>query len=402
MGAQSSSGKSRSRENGGCGSPKNSRAIIAAAPFAPAARTAENQSRPASAASSRPASRGDTRPTSSSGRRAQSAAKPKKSGGKHASRTERNPHDPECRGKDGTPVASRNRPSTAGSVEAWSAVSTPSTATPAFSPGSTSETPRSLSRSASQSFGSFSRPSSSYGSRPGSSSDPPPDMRSAVDDELDAARQRSNMSYESLRMQLSGFGNAVALRYASWPAGCHLRVSCGDTSDYPDGDKPADILATLVRYDPDTNCCEVKLHDGTNRMVPAPRVARDFRAGGRRGSKIPRAPTISEQRPFQNGRSGESSTVAPDAPSTAPGARELTAQSAVAAVRRALDHPLPERHSSPWSQPAQPKVHNDHVPNAISSMEDDAELGMRRPVASGPEPSTFGRAYADTDARFLV
>merc|ERR1712125_264479 len=90
-----------------------------------------------------------------------------------------------------------------------SVASTPSTSSPAH-----------LSRP--ESFGSSCTSFASFGSRPATSSSVggPPEHDTA----LAEARQRAQMSLEMLQMELKGFGDAVAVRYASWPPGCSVKI----------------------------------------------------------------------------------------------------------------------------------------------------------------------------------
>mmetsp|Transcript_88575 Transcript_88575/g.258911 ORF Transcript_88575/g.258911 Transcript_88575/m.258911 type:complete len:242 (-) Transcript_88575:48-773(-) len=97
------------------------------------------------------------------------------------------------------------------------------------------------------------------------------------------ARQHADDSLEALRMELKGFGGAVAVRYASWPAGAAVEVMCavGSTASSAGvGDSQFEISnggsvpARLVRYLAGENSFEVRLRDGSTRVVPAQRVRR--------------------------------------------------------------------------------------------------------------------------------
>merc|ERR1711976_573334 len=90
---------------------------------------------------------------------------------------------------------------------------------------------------------------------------------SRADVRLDQARQRAKDSMEALRMELHGFGSAVSVRYASWPPGAAVRVSLPRSED--DGDDESRCLyARLVRHNPGQKTFEVKLRDGSARVVP--------------------------------------------------------------------------------------------------------------------------------------
>merc|ERR1712232_196898 len=104
-----------------------------------------------------------------------------------------------------------------------SLASTPSTASPAH-----------LSQPESRDFSSSSTSFGSLGSRPASVVG-----QSDSDVALADARQRAKMSLEMLQMELKGFGDAVAVRYASWPLGCTVKVATrapieGHGADSPD------------------------------------------------------------------------------------------------------------------------------------------------------------------------
>lgn len=85
------------------------------------------------------------------------------------------------------------------------------------------------------------------------------------------ARVKSNQTMEALIMELRGLGAAANVRYASWPVGAAVEVA------FPGDDpraSPERIPAKLVRYDSGQNSFEVRLRDGTTRIVPASRVRR--------------------------------------------------------------------------------------------------------------------------------
>jgi len=108
------------------------------------------------------------------------------------------------------------------------------------------------------------------------------------------ARQRADDSLEALRMELKGFGGALALRYASWPAGAAVEVMCaiGSTSSNAglDISQGGSLPARLVRYVPAENSFEVRLRDGSTRVVPAQRVRRISNAP-RQPPRPPRPPS---------------------------------------------------------------------------------------------------------------
>lgn len=86
---------------------------------------------------------------------------------------------------------------------------------------------------------------------------------------LSHARQHANDSLEALRMELMGFGGAVAVRYASWPMGATVEV----LSPVGQGG-PESVPGQLVRYDPANTSFEVRLRHGELCTVPAQRVRR--------------------------------------------------------------------------------------------------------------------------------
>mmetsp|Transcript_36148 Transcript_36148/g.114947 ORF Transcript_36148/g.114947 Transcript_36148/m.114947 type:complete len:248 (+) Transcript_36148:139-882(+) len=117
-----------------------------------------------------------------------------------------------------------------------------------------------------------------------------------TDHRLSQARQRANESFEALRMELKGFGGAVAVRYASWPVGAAVEVMCpvgaADGASDPDfgPTQGGSVTAKLVRYDAASNAFEVRLRDGSTRLVPAQRVRRVSNTA-RQPPRHPRPPT---------------------------------------------------------------------------------------------------------------
>eukprot|EP00931_Biecheleriopsis_adriatica_P056384 TRINITY_DN33411_c0_g2_i1.p1 TRINITY_DN33411_c0_g2~~TRINITY_DN33411_c0_g2_i1.p1 ORF type:complete len:264 (-),score=23.94 TRINITY_DN33411_c0_g2_i1:54-845(-) len=91
--------------------------------------------------------------------------------------------------------------------------------------------------------------------------------------QLSEARHKSNESMEALRLNLQGFGGAVAVRYASWPVGCPVEVSI-PPDDTNAGSGWSTMMARLVCYDANSNSIQVRLRDGSCREVPAFRVRR--------------------------------------------------------------------------------------------------------------------------------
>jgi hypothetical protein len=123
------------------------------------------------------------------------------------------------------------------------------------------------------------------GSRPGSSSDCLSNSSSRGKDpmvkaQLKDARHRAKASFEALQSELRGSG---PVRYSTWPMGCAVRVSfdgpiaVGGVNDSSD----SGLLAVLVRHNPSEKTFEVKLHDGSTRVVPERCVTRM-----RRGSRL--------------------------------------------------------------------------------------------------------------------
>lgn len=144
-----------------------------------------------------------------------------------------------------------------------------------------------MSRPASRGFSAGSRASSAYGSRPVSSASRSSGFRAPVLDEehmvsteeqLVAARQRSSSSMEALQKQLNRA--STTSRYASWPLGCPVLVSC-DTG--ADSSGRSSIRATLVGFDAPSNTFSVQLEDKSTRVVPTRSVTRSFaRSSSRR------------------------------------------------------------------------------------------------------------------------
>lgn len=96
---------------------------------------------------------------------------------------------------------------------------------------------------------------------------------------LSMARQHANNSLEALRLELQGFGGATAVRYAMWPPGAPVEVLLPPSSESlsMSGEAPATaeiLLASVVKYHAFQNSFEVRLHDGSTRVVPATRVQR--------------------------------------------------------------------------------------------------------------------------------
>lgn len=141
------------------------------------------------------------------------------------------------------------------SREAWGAgVSTPSTATPGMSRATSCQ-------------------SSACGSRPASSAaSVSSSIHSDPKAQLKEARDRAKMSFEALRSELKGSAAATPARYSAWPIGCPVKVACAGGS--MDVSEPSGLLAVLVSYDPACNTFEVKLDDGSTRVVPAQQVTR--------------------------------------------------------------------------------------------------------------------------------
>mmetsp|Transcript_68780 Transcript_68780/g.107640 ORF Transcript_68780/g.107640 Transcript_68780/m.107640 type:complete len:231 (-) Transcript_68780:64-756(-) len=95
---------------------------------------------------------------------------------------------------------------------------------------------------------------------------------SSAEQKLDIARKRAKESMEALRMNLQGFGGAVAVRYASWPPGAAVRIITAHTYDGGDGD--SSVYGRLVSHDSAQGTFEVKLRDGSVRIVPEKSVQR--------------------------------------------------------------------------------------------------------------------------------
>jgi hypothetical protein len=91
------------------------------------------------------------------------------------------------------------------------------------------------------------------------------------------------MSLESLQMELKGFGGAVAVRYASWPQGCSVRIATDALARDEGGSNimdtaPSSLQGKFVSYDATARTIEVCLKDGSSRVVPAKFVTRAYRA----------------------------------------------------------------------------------------------------------------------------
>uniref|UniRef100_A0A7S4Q3M1 Uncharacterized protein n=1 Tax=Alexandrium monilatum TaxID=311494 RepID=A0A7S4Q3M1_9DINO len=108
------------------------------------------------------------------------------------------------------------------------------------------------------------------------------------------ARQRADDSLEALRLELKGFGGALAVRYASWPAGAAVEVMCAvgsaASSSQFEITQGGSVPARLVRYLAAENSFEVRLRDGSTRVVPAQRVRR-VNSAARQPPRPPRPPT---------------------------------------------------------------------------------------------------------------
>lgn len=291
--------------------------------------------------------------------------------------------------------------------------STPSTATPG-----------SLSRSASDGFGlgfapAASRPASAYSTRPltsdlaerskgaggSSSSTADPAAAVAADDaaardaegntedaaeataRLCEARQRANNSLEALQMNLKGFGGAVAVRYMSWPEGCFVQLTC-DSDDsspsQPDSATPSRLFARFERYDSATNCCHVRLEDGSSRAMPAHRVVR-----------------VSRNR-ATGGRSKRRTIDASGAETDSVGSRSTgcsdVSRPTLRSSQSQRQQPLPLVWEGPGDPGAAPpgSTQVEHVVpiKAYSSANAEPERKFHRPP---PEPRTIGKATLDAD-----
>jgi hypothetical protein len=153
-------------------------------------------------------------------------------------------------------------------ADRW-AVPTPSTASPSRAPSRGSQSSSSLSRSSYSSL-SDSRPGSSADSMYSSSSgvrrkDP------VVKAQLKDARHRAKASFEALQSQLNG---SAPVRYSTWPMGCAVRVSFDGPVAVGGVSDSSDLLAVIVRHNPVEKTFEVKLHDGSTRVVPERCVTR--------------------------------------------------------------------------------------------------------------------------------
>merc|ERR1712146_851485 len=74
--------------------------------------------------------------------------------------------------------------------------------------------------------------------------------------------------------ELHGFGGAIAVRYASWPQGSPVRVNLPQSEDDDSGVETSHLYARLVRHDPGQHTFEVRLRDGSVRVVPEKCVQR--------------------------------------------------------------------------------------------------------------------------------
>jgi len=90
-----------------------------------------------------------------------------------------------------------------------------------------------------------------------------------VKQQLKEAQQRAKASAKALLSELKGSASSTPARYSAWPIGCAVRVALeGQTSE------DDSLIASLVNYDSSRNTFEVKLDDGSTRIVPAQRVTR--------------------------------------------------------------------------------------------------------------------------------
>lgn len=142
--------------------------------------------------------------------------------------------------------------------EAWGA-STPSTASPA-----------SVSR-ATSSVSSGSRPASSAASVSSScfSASSPQGEDFDAKQRLKDAQKRAKASMKALQSELKGSASATPARYSAWPSGCAVRVALVSNSLEQES-----LIATLLHYSSSSNSFEVKLEDGSTRIVPAGCVTR--------------------------------------------------------------------------------------------------------------------------------
>lgn len=96
-----------------------------------------------------------------------------------------------------------------------------------------------------------------------------------VKQQLKEAQQRAKASLKALQSELKGSASATPTRYSTWPVGCTLRIAVDDPPDVMgDPSSSAGLLACLVNYNSSDNTFEVKLDDGSSRIVPAQRVTR--------------------------------------------------------------------------------------------------------------------------------
>jgi len=138
--------------------------------------------------------------------------------------------------------------------EAWGA-STPSTASPA-----------SISR-ATSSVSSGSRPTSSAASVSSScfSTSSPQGEEFDAKQRLKDAQKRAKASMKALQSELKGSASATPARYSAWPSGCAVRVALSEQDS---------LIATLLHYSSSSNSFEVRLEDGSTRIVSAESVTR--------------------------------------------------------------------------------------------------------------------------------
>lgn len=191
-------------------------------------------------------------------------------------------------------VASTTTPLSRSSSSSFPSQSSMLGRAPPFSASTSSASRPTSTRSSSSSFGRTTSNSLSASSSAWSCAAPSCHGDELVDESLADARRRSNMSMDVLhRLQGSAASRPGSSRCALWPTGCAVKVMCElmegglDMSE----DQTQDVLiAIFVRYDELAETCEVRLDDGSTRIVSARRVARSGvrfgrgAASGRRGS----------------------------------------------------------------------------------------------------------------------
>lgn len=95
--------------------------------------------------------------------------------------------------------------------------------------------------------------------------------------QLKDARKKAKASFAALQSELSS-GGAASTRYAAWPPGCAVRVSCDGPQGVGCADvgglESAELVARMVSYDKAAHTFEVQLDDGSTRTVPEQRVTR--------------------------------------------------------------------------------------------------------------------------------